>query len=122
MAYLDLNGLHTSPQARTRRSATPVFDRLDEAAIEVAQHDGLASLRRPGRIGRFFEQLLGLHVASALADPRLEALRRLAVAARLGSDRIVAREAKAARDAGFTSFQVDALFARFGFAPAFERS
>lgn len=58
-----------------------------------------------------------------LADPRLEALRRLGVAARLGTRRIVEREINRARTSGFTSFQIDAVLGRFGLAPTeFHRS
>lgn len=122
MAYLDLEAPEPARFARSRREAALTFDRLDEAALEVARHDGLRTLRRHGRVMRFVERLLGLHVTPPLADPRLEALRRLGVAARLGGRRLAAREAEAARAAGFTPFQVDAVLARFGLAPAFQRN
>lgn len=122
MAYLDLEAAATSRFARSRRAATPLFDRLGEAALEVARHDGLRSLRRPGRLRRAVERLLGLPVTLPLADPRLEALRRLAVAARLGGRRVAAREAEAARAAGLTPFQVDAVLAAFDRDPLLQRN
>lgn len=113
MAYLDLTDqqrwalvAHTTPQ--------PSFDKLDEAVLGVASHDGLASLATSNRWVRLAGQLLGLRLARPLADPRLEALRRLAVAARLGTRRIVDREVARARSRGFTAFQIDAVLSRFG--------
>lgn len=113
MAYLDLS----DPQRWTsvRAVTAPGFDRLDQAALDIAAHDGLATLG--GRWSRFAGQLLGLRLATPLADPRLEALRRLGVAARLGTRRLVEREIDRARRRGFTAFQIDAVLGRFGRAP-----
>ena len=120
MAYLDLSDPERwmlAPQAVT----VPSFDKLDKAALDVAAHDGLATLG--GRWTRLVGQLLGLRLATPLADPRLEALRRLGVAARLGTRRIVEREVDRARTRGFTTFQIDAVLGRFGLAPTeFHRS
>jgi hypothetical protein len=120
MAYLDLSD---PPRWTPNRAATlPSFDRLDEAALDVAAHDGLATLS-VGRWTRVVGQFLGLRLATPLADPRLEALRRLGVAARLGTRRIVEREIDRARTSGFTAFQIDAVLGRFGLTPAeFHRS
>lgn len=118
MAYLDLS----DPQRWTpnRTATVPSFDRLDQAALDVAANDGLATLS-VGRWARIVGQVLGLRLATPLADPRLEALRRLGVAARLGTRRIVEREISRARSSGFTSFQIDAVLGRF--APTeFQRS
>ncbi|MDO9487247.1 MAG: hypothetical protein Q7J32_02655 [Sphingomonadaceae bacterium] len=121
MAYLDL----TDPQrwAAVRSTTVPGFDKLDEAALTVAAHDGLWSLNNRSRLTRFLGQFLGLRLATPLADSRLEALRRLGVAARLGTRRIVEREIERARSRGFTPFQIEAVLGRFGLAPAeFQRN
>lgn len=117
MAYLDLS----APQRWTPNRAAPVpsFNRLDEAALDVAAHDGLATLG--GRWTRLLGQVLGLRLATPLADPRLEALRRLGVAARLGTRRIVEREINRARSSGFTPFQIEAVLGRFA-STEFQRS
>ncbi len=119
MAYLDL----TDPQRCVfpGSAAVPSFDKLDQAALDVAAHDGLATLG--GRWTRFVGQVLGLRLATPLADPRLEALRRLGVAARLGPRRIVEREINRASISGFTAFQIAAVLSRFGLTPTeFQRS
>lgn len=117
MAYLDLS----DPQRWSAVRSAPSFDRLDQAALDVAAHDGLSTLG--GRWTRLVGQILGLRLATPLADPRLEALRRLGVAARLAPRRIVEREIARARTSGFTPFQIDAVLGRFGLAPTdFQRS
>jgi alkylhydroperoxidase family enzyme len=59
------------------------FSPLEEQVIALARTDGLATLETPGRIEKLFSFLFGLNLGRrALADPRLEALRRAVVVAR----------------------------------------
>jgi hypothetical protein len=57
----------------------PRFSLLEWSVIQLARVDGLSTLREPGRLARFFGWLVGLGGNPKLANPRLEALRRIAV-------------------------------------------
>jgi len=59
--------------------AKPDFTPLEWSVIRLARVDGLSTLREPGRIGRFINWLLGRKGSPELANPQLEALRRIAV-------------------------------------------
>ncbi len=58
---------------------TPVFSDLEWSVIRLARVDGLSTLREPGRLGRFINWLVGRNRNPKLANPQLEALRRMAV-------------------------------------------
>jgi len=47
--------------------------------IRLARVDGLSTLRPPGQLGRFMNWLMGRNGSPELANPQLEALRRMAV-------------------------------------------
>jgi hypothetical protein len=57
----------------------PEFSALEWSVIRLARVDGLSTLREPGRVGRFINWLMGRGGSPELANPRLEALRRMAV-------------------------------------------
>jgi hypothetical protein len=57
----------------------PRFSLLEWSVIQLARVDGLSTLREPGRFGRFFNWLTGLGGNPKLANPQLEALRRISV-------------------------------------------
>ncbi|HVF93891.1 MAG TPA: hypothetical protein VM900_06220, partial [Sphingomonas sp.] len=82
MAYLDLDNFYATPVAA--RSAPPAsaqtgFSALEWSVIALAKRDTLRSLDQPGRLSRALGGLFGAGANSRLADPRLEALRRMAV-------------------------------------------
>lgn len=86
MAYLDIDNLFASPSgaraADTVDAAAPLttgFSALEWSVIALAKRDTLRSLAGPSRISRAIGSLFGLGTASRLADPQLEALRRIAV-------------------------------------------
>lgn len=54
---------------------------LDWKVVDLARRDGRRSLLPPGRIARLARPLFGWPIASPLANPRLEALRRFCVRA-----------------------------------------
>ena len=60
-------------------SPEPEFSRLEWSVIRLARVDGLSTLRKPGRLGRFFNWLIGRTGNPELANPQLEALRKMAV-------------------------------------------
>jgi len=57
----------------------PEFTRLEWSVIRLARVDSLSTLRPPGRFGRFINWLMGRNGSPELANPQLEALRRMAV-------------------------------------------
>jgi hypothetical protein len=59
--------------------AKPDFTPLEWSIIRLASVDGLSTLREPGRFSRFVNWLMGRNGSPELANPRLEALRRISV-------------------------------------------
>jgi len=57
----------------------PEFSDLEWSIVRLARRDGVWTLRPYGRLRRFFRWLTGLGINPRLADPRLEAIRRIAV-------------------------------------------
>jgi hypothetical protein len=60
-------------------TAGPDFSRLEWSVIRLAREDSMSTLREPGRLGRFWNWLMGRNGSPSLANERLEALRRMAV-------------------------------------------
>lgn len=84
MAYLDLDpsyGAQAADRADTgaARTATPAFSPLEWSVIWLARRDPVSSLDGPSRFSRAIGSLFGLGANSRLADPSLEAVRRIAV-------------------------------------------
>ncbi|MFA5965862.1 MAG: hypothetical protein WC804_17745 [Sphingomonas sp.] len=86
MAYLDLDNSFASPAGARRAQggaapvdALPGFSALEWSVIALAKRDTIASLGTPGRLSRALGGVFGRSTTSKLADPRLEALRRMAV-------------------------------------------
>lgn len=66
-----------------RGSEEAEFSALEEQVIDLARRERLGSLEAPGRIERFLTFVFGLNIGGrALADERLEALRRAVVVTR----------------------------------------
>jgi hypothetical protein len=80
MAYLaKIEPQNSTPIALpTIVAAKPDFSALEWSVIRFARLDGLWTIRAAGRIGRFWNWLLA-RGNPELADPKLEALRRMAV-------------------------------------------
>ncbi len=55
------------------------FSALEWSVVALARRDSLASLRTPGRIAKAMAAVFGSSSENPIADPRLEALRRMAV-------------------------------------------
>lgn len=55
------------------------FTPLEWSIIRLSSVDGLSTLREPGRFQRFINWLMGRTGGLELANPRLEALRRISV-------------------------------------------
>ena len=95
----------TSFEARTRSGFSP----LEWSVIALAQRDTLSSLSEPGRLAVALGNLFGTRRNPTLADPRLEALRRLAVIAWRRGYAVPLAEVAAFRAAGFTREQLRTL-------------
>lgn len=111
MAYLDTDSGFSSPRlaqavAEPKRAT---FSPLEWTVIMLAKGDSLASLRTPGRLSRALGSVLGLGAKSRLADPRLEALRRLSVHAWQRATSLPAVEVMRFLQAGFNSAQLGTL-------------
>ena len=113
MAYLDLDNMFASPvTSRTQAVTSPAptgFSALEWSVIALAKNDTLGSLQTPGRLSRALGTVFGLGTASRLADPKLEALRRLAVHAWRRGFALPMAEIDRFKAAGFVEAQLETL-------------
>ena len=85
------------------------FSSLEEQVIVLAKTDGLGSIEAPSRIERFVKRLFGLNEdRRALADPRLEVLRRAVVVTR-HRHHLPDMQAAELREAGYSVAQIRAI-------------
>jgi hypothetical protein len=68
-----------APASFERQEEGPRFTDLEWSIVRLARLDRLWTLRTPTRLSRFFRRLIGRNPNPALASPRLESLRRMAV-------------------------------------------
>src|SRR4051812_11801118 len=125
MAYLDIDNMFAAPaRSRDAKSVTagaaaarvgPTsetgFSALEWSVIAVSRRDSIASLDDPSRMSRALGSLFGFGTTSRLADPRLEALRRLALHAWRPGDALPRIEIDRFVEAGFTIDQAETLVA-----------
>ncbi len=78
------------------------FSALEWSVVMLARHDRPSSLREPGRIAKILAALFGNAVNRRLADPKLEALRRMAVLTWHHSYSVPKSELKAFFAAGYS--------------------
>ncbi|MEN2786349.1 hypothetical protein ACFOKI_06250 [Sphingomonas qilianensis] len=114
MAYLDLDNMFPAPARCRAESATGTtvstgFTALEWSVIALARNDSLSSLATPGRMSRAIGSVFGLGTKSRLADPRLEALRRLAVYAWRRGFALPIDEIRNFVAAGFSEAQIETL-------------
>lgn len=87
---------------------------LEWSVVAIARRETLSSLKRPGRIALAMGSLFGARARTPLADPRLEALRRIAVLAWHRGDNLPTSEIKSFLGAGFTTHQFETLLTSIG--------
>ena len=87
------------------------FSALEWTVIALARRDRISSLSEPGPLARALGSLFGLGRQSTLADPRLEALRRIAVHAWHRGYKLPVSEIKRFLAAGFSAGQYETLLA-----------
>lgn len=88
------------------------FTRVEWVVILLARNDPLTSLCEPSRIRRLLDRLLGPSFNPRFADPRLEALRRMAVVAWHHDAAMPVSEIEAFLAGGFSTGQLEMLLAR----------
>ena len=115
MAYLDLDTMTAAP-VTSRCQAAPVadeqpagFSALEWSVIALAERDTLGSLATPGRMSRALGSVFGRGTRTRLADPRLEAVRRLAVYARHRGFGVPITEIANFHSVGFSEAQMETL-------------
>jgi hypothetical protein len=118
MAYLEPASAFTAGSAQPvaapwgLQGDEPVgFSPLEWTVIALAQRDRISSLEAPGPLARALGSLFGLGRQSGLADPRLEALRRVAVHAWHKGYTLPVSEIKRFLAAGFSTAQFETMLA-----------
>ena len=105
MAHWDFDTLLAAPSADRKTG----FSALEWSVIALAQRDTIGSLAQSGRVSRAIGGLFGLGTRSRLADPRLEALRRLAVHAWRRGFALPMAEINRFLSQGFSEAQMETL-------------
>jgi hypothetical protein len=82
---------------------------LEWSVVALAGSDSLSTLRKPGRIATAMGNIFGAPHNPRLADPRLEALRRIAVLSWYHGFSVHGQEVDAFIKAGFSLDQYEAL-------------
>lgn len=80
---------------------TATLSALEWSVVALARRDSLSTLRQPGRIAMAMGTLFGERPNPRLADPRLEALRRIAVLSWHHGYTVDGDEVRAFLNAGF---------------------
>ena len=120
MAYLEFapaGGGLSDRAAFAPRSFSPTpgdLTALEWTVVDLAQRDSLASVERPGTIGRFARWAVGMAPRNPLSSPRLEALRRIAVLSWYRGFAVAPAEVRAFLAAGYTIDQYETLLAHIG--------
>jgi hypothetical protein len=120
MAYMDTSNAFALPaEGAAARSnalsfadvARSTFTALEWSVIALAKKDSLSSLKTPGRVARAMGSVFGRGTQSRLADPKLEALRRLAIHAWRRGFALPVSELEEFVAAGFTMDKAEILLA-----------
>lgn len=110
MAYTEFAEIGGAAPAGT---IAPVRDAtlssLEWSVVAIAERDRLSSLRTPGRLASAMGRLFGEGHNPRLADPRLEALRKMAVLTWNHGYTVPSGEVKAFIAAGYTPEQYELL-------------
>jgi len=118
MAYMNFSEdalAHVSPASPSSAFAAAAlpgdtgFSALEWLVIALAERDHVGSLRQPGRIAGALAHIFGGRGEPRLANPRLEALRRVAVLARHYGYNLPRSELSALLESGFSKDQAALL-------------
>lgn len=122
MAYLAFEEIAGGPPPSAAAPAPARFSPLEWWVIAAAQRDRLASIGEPGVIARLLGSLFSSNDDGRHSDPRLEALRRMAVLAWHKSYVMPKSEICAFCEAGFSLDHYELLQASIASAKARHRS
>jgi alkylhydroperoxidase family enzyme len=113
MAYLNFSEVQSGAAASVAKPiAKSGFSALEWSVVAIAQKDQLSSLNKPGRMAVALSVIFGGFKGDpALADPQLEALRRVAVLAWHHGYAVPRNEIHAFHAAGYTAEQYETLMA-----------
>lgn len=115
MAYVNFSETagapHNAIAQRDGDTAPARLSGLEWSVVAVAQRDTLSSLNTPGRLSVALGALFGGQRDPRLADPRLEALRRMAVLAWHRGYAVPVAEVRAFLAAGFTAHHYEMMLA-----------
>jgi hypothetical protein len=117
---LDRAPVPPAAPAATARTVSPLdvptarLSALEWSVVALAERDRLSTLRTPGRVAIALGRLFGDTPNPRLADPRLEALRRVAVLTWHHGYTIPSAEVRAFLAAGFTNEQYELLVDSIG--------
>lgn len=96
----------------------PLFDNLGLRVIALSKKDSRWSIRPRDRLVKLIERVFGIYQANALADPRLEAIRRYAIVVRTISKRARVDETDRFLATGFTHSHADFIAHHVGAKPS----
>jgi hypothetical protein len=97
------------PARAPREEEAGAFSPLEWSVVAEARRDSVLSLERPGRISIAMGRIFGGHRDIARPEPRLEALRRIAVFAWYRGYALPSWEVARFKAAGFSDAQVETL-------------
>lgn len=112
MAFIDFSdgATYASPMRRSTTAGAVELTALERRVVELARQDRLATLRPVRRQSWLGRLVFGPQLTSpALANPRLEALRRLAVMAWRHGYQLPASALREAQNAGYSEAQAGAV-------------
>lgn len=116
MAYLDIADRIDAGHKRTAILAQPItsqlavtFTSLEQQVIRMAQTDPLTTLLDEAKLARLIPALFGWDQKRPLANPALEALRRIAVLSWHHGSNVDGREIDAFVAAGYSAGHYEAL-------------
>ena len=87
---------------------------LEWSVVAIARGERLSSLKQPGRIATTLAAVFGMRPRMPLADPRLEALRRISVLVWHRGDNLPKSEIGRFLEAGFSVDQFETLLTSIG--------
>jgi hypothetical protein len=121
MAYLDLAETTFAASvpfsfapARAATVAAADFGQREWAIIKLAREDSLSTLREESEFTAFLRLIFGVRRKPPLSNPRLEALRRIAVLSWHYGYNVASSEVGAFLTAGFSNDHYDAMLAHIG--------
>lgn len=120
-AAISVVGAATAQQGASAVRPDARLSALEWQVVALARRDRIASLREPGRLTRAIATIFGEARNPRLADPSLEALRRIAVLSWHHGYSVPSNEVRAFLAAGYTPDQYELMVDSIGTALAGSR-